>query len=248
VQLVRDLIAQGLDPQIRSSKGNSALHLAAKSDCADACEILLSAGVPIDTPGEMKAHALHFAACSGGFESARSLLRLGASASATDADGKTPLHKAAEKQNLECVNLLLENAPGILELQDRWEQTALHLAASVGDTDIVERLLAGHANIEARDSWGQTPLMVASAAGQMEAVMSLLEHGASITTANNNGATALHVAAEQGHIEIIGLLIDRGASLTANDIQGRCPLHVAAAAGHEVRILSYFVFSFDWSV
>ena len=90
----------------------------------------------------------------------------------------TPLHLAARSgRSVECVAVLLGGGATVDAL-DAAGDTALHIAASVGDAELCERLLEGGAGVDARNRRGATPLMLAAGGGHCAACMVLVAYGA----------------------------------------------------------------------
>jgi ankyrin repeat protein len=80
-----------------------------------------------------------------------------AQVNATDQDGWTPLHWAAESGRKEIVVALI-NAEAKVDAQGEHEETSLHLAAENGHKDVVEFLLSKKGDVNATDQDGKTPL------------------------------------------------------------------------------------------
>jgi hypothetical protein len=89
-------------------------------------------------------------------------------------------------------------------------ETALHLAAAAGRTQVVTVLLLKGAAVGAVDRAGRTPLYHAACNGQLDTVMQLLEKGADKGAVNKLGNTPLHAACRNGHREVIELLMSIG--------------------------------------
>jgi ankyrin repeat protein len=90
----------------------------------------------------------------------------------------TPLHLAARSgRSVECVAVLLGGGATVDAL-DAAGDTALHIAASLGDAELCERLLEGGAGVDARNRRGATPLMLAAGGGHCAACMVLAAYGA----------------------------------------------------------------------
>lgn len=108
------------------------------------------------------------------------------------------------------------------------KQTALHMAARLGDQTVARRLLDGGANIEAHDYAGDTPLHVAVQIDREDMVQLLLEKGASASAANIEKQTPLHLAVGRGRVKILSALISGTKTINACDNRGRTALHYLA--------------------
>ena len=147
-----------------------------------------------------------------------------------DADGRTPLHIAAQKGETEKV-LALIKAGAEIDAQDNNGFTSLHLAAGFGQTETALVLIKAGAEIEAQNKAGNTPLHYAAGWGQTETALALIKAGAEIEAQANNGSTPLHLAAWNGETETALALIKAGAEIDAQSNGGNTPLHVAALFG-----------------
>lgn len=94
-------------------------------------------------------------------------------------------------------------------------QPALWWAAGVGMTDVIDRLIAAGADVEASDDWGSTALINAASSGKVDAVRHLLAAGADPRAHISDGRTALNLAVRGGKPAILAALLDAGADLQA---------------------------------
>lgn len=100
-----------------------------------------------------------------------------------------PLHLAIANGDVEMVRLLLEEGAD-LSIPDAAGETALMMAARVGDADIATALLEHDAALDQRDpEFRQTPLMVAVREGHIEIARLLVERGAHVNTQTRKGET-----------------------------------------------------------
>ena len=120
-------------------------------------------------------------------------------------NGDTALMLASYLGNLPAVNQLI--AAGAKINQTGW--TALHYAASVGNTKIMLVLLDKLANIDAKSPNKTTSLMMAVRSGDTSAVQLLLDKGADSSLINQQGLTALDFAVQLEKREISALLLSR---------------------------------------
>ncbi|HEV8291825.1 MAG TPA: ankyrin repeat domain-containing protein [Tepidisphaeraceae bacterium] len=93
-------------------------------------------------------------------------------------------------------------------------KSALHLAAEVGDEQVIEALprAAVRKLINELDAADRTPLMYAAAKGNIRTARALIDMGAVVDARNSTGDTALRVAASDGNLEIARLLLEAGAN------------------------------------
>lgn len=159
-------------------------------------------------------------------------------------DGWTALHEAATvAHNSMAIRFVLE-APHGKELLQRqtlqWKDSALHLAAIRGHTDVVHTLLEYGADPAARQSLGKTPLMLAVEglfAANEQVIRTLIQWSIShdlkhYDLVDNGGLTTWHLAAHHGRNRNVELLI----ALTPVPLfnkkskDGRTPIRCAANA------------------
>jgi len=108
---------------------------------------------------------------------------------------------------------------------DQGGLTPIHLAASLGKTEIVHILLENRADIDAcAISTGDTALHMASSANHLDTVTLLLQKGANVNKQNNEGQTCLMQAARNCHSNICNLLLSFGARKSVSDIRGNTAL------------------------
>ncbi len=119
-----------------------------------------------------------------------------------------PIHVAAEMGHLDCIELLLDHGSP-LDRKNEDEQTALHLAAAHGRTDVVEKLLEVDRNaIMNEDEDSNTPLHLASMNKRSRTAEVLLKFGADVQSRNAKKWTPLDCAASAGATTCARLLLD----------------------------------------
>ncbi|OQR96222.1 hypothetical protein ACHHYP_16575 [Achlya hypogyna] len=152
-----------------------------------------------------------------------------------------PLVTAARAGDIGAVTTLLETTPP--HASDAYNVTALHHACIAGAADVVTRLLAAGAQVDAVDLGSQTPLHYACMAPSVACVEALLTAAAHTLALNEGGSSPLHVACFAGSTECMELLLTASATLDAEgryhfhgvndrDKSGRTPLHIACLHGH----------------
>jgi len=150
---------------------------------------------------------------------------------ARDADGNTPLHYAANGQDVGLVNFLIDKGAK-LELAGARVKTPLHIAASNDRREIVGALLERGAALEARDDYQRTALILcARERGQAATGRLLIEAGADVNAVDKFGSTALELAAWRGKADFVDLLLDKGARVPEGGRQWQGMLSQAASNG-----------------
>ena len=92
-------------------------------------------------------------------------------------------------------------------------KTALHLAATRGDAEIVRLLLEARADKDAvRPCDEATALHLAAQNGHLEVVQLLMQAGAALDMFTKFGETALQLAIVNGHSSVVQLLLEAGAA------------------------------------
>lgn len=112
-----------------------------------------------------------------------------------------------------------------------YEETPLHLAAILGDIEIVQQLLEYKADVGASNNYGDIPLVLSIKNGRESVYTKLLDCG-TVDICGNNSRTALIECARVGNLALISTLIGRGAKVNFQDEYGQTALMEAATSGH----------------
>ncbi|HKP28321.1 MAG TPA: amidohydrolase family protein [Gemmatimonadales bacterium] len=110
-------------------------------------------------------------------------------------------------------------------------QQEVWAGATLNDTTMIARGLAGGANIDGLDVMmgpsGRRALNYAAVENNVAAVQMLIARGASLNLANNTGFTPVHHAAENGSLEALKLLMAAGADINLKTKAGALPIDIA---------------------
>ena len=148
-----------------------------------------------------------------------------------DPDGSTPLHRAAQQDDVALADKLIAAGANV-KAANRYDITPLSLAATNGDAVLIEHLLKAGADANATSEEGQTALMTAALNGKVDAVKVLLAHGANVNAKEAfKGQTALMWAASENNADAAAMLIEFGAEVNAKSKGGFTPLLFAVRNG-----------------
>lgn len=191
---------------------------------------------------------MHLAVLTDNLDMVKYLVRIDASLTLRNSDGRTALHLAILRKNTGIVRLLLsQNKQELLMLQDNKGMTALHYAALKGDLEILDLLLKTidisqkNTLLEIRDNNGW-PALFHAILSEQEVVFEKLSMYYDnlltlLTLSGTSKETALHIAAREGKTEIVGFLISKVNGLEdKKDNKGRIPLFYAIAGQHRAVI------------
>lgn len=127
----------------------------------------------------------------------------------------------------ELTNMLLDNESVDINAANSEGTTPLIAATSIKSSQLVEKLIAKHAELNAKDSKGLTALMHAIIESDEKSVGILINNGALIEV---DGISALHNAAETDNANILSMILEKRPNLEVKDSEGKTPLHRASAA------------------
>ncbi|MEI6876814.1 MAG: ankyrin repeat domain-containing protein, partial [Spirochaetota bacterium] len=218
---VRDLLAAGADPLAKNASGRSALDLALlHPDRVAAARIAESLILRGANPGLSDFSWFAQAVRAADYSSIRF------------EEGKTPLHKAVDKQQRGIVEFLLSRGANA-NARDGSGSTPLHEAIRSGWLEGAALLLANKADPNARDGFDNTPLHISMPESNRAAGIDLLlSKGADPSLKDRNGNIPLHVAIQVGYPEgLVQKLISAGSAVNASNSVGDTPLIVAARSG-----------------
>ncbi|XP_066867577.1 ankyrin repeat domain-containing protein 6 isoform X8 [Kogia breviceps] len=117
--------------------------------------------------------------------------------------------------------------PGRSEREKEGDQTALHRATVVGNTEVIAALIQEGCALDRQDKDGNTALHEASWHGFSQSAKLLVKAGANVLAKNKAGDTALHIAAALNHKKVVKILLEAGADGTIVNNAGRTPLETA---------------------
>lgn len=127
---------------------------------------------------------------------------------------------------------LLATSPHRIDERDTEGWTALHVAVLAQNLDLVQVLLALHANPHLDGPERAMPLHLAAMLGNVAIAKALIASGAFIDAENDTGMTPLMLAAAGGHAQVLPLLLGGRTNVRKQAACGSTALAFAARAGH----------------
>ncbi|XP_028578805.2 ankyrin repeat domain-containing protein 6 isoform X5 [Podarcis muralis] len=122
--------------------------------------------------------------------------------------------------------------PRRLQREKEGDQTALHRATVVGNTDVIAALIHEGCALDRQDKDGNTALHEASWHGFSQSAKLLVKAGANVLARNKAGNTPLHLACQNSHSESVRVLLLGGSRADIKNNAGDTCLHVAARYNH----------------
>jgi hypothetical protein len=145
-----------------------------------------------------------------------------------------PLHDCVKSGNLFNIEQILSKESSQINSKDQQGWMPLHLAASMGRSDIIKLLIDNRADVNASGGpSGNTPLHAAVVQGNEDAVRLLIDRGAGVNIRDIGGFTPLHGASSMGKNQIVQILLQRGADPKIPTNSGETPLKIAEKKGNE---------------
>ncbi|XP_053687301.1 uncharacterized protein LOC128736832 [Sabethes cyaneus] len=221
LEMVEHFVAAGADIDVKCCRERTPLMYASRSGRLEIVEYLLKKSTYIvRTCDSEKLTALHYAAVAGHTQIVQKLLE----AAKTEQD--KPTCKMSDAPS--CTTIERR----IIDAENEYKNTALHMAAYNGRIEVMEELLTADLLINAVNSHGKTPLILSLEASHFNAAEYLLTKGADVAIADREGMTALHYAAAKGNVNLIEKLITAKTPVDGTDRRRPTPLMLSSKEGH----------------
>lgn len=244
--VVELLLQNGENIDSRDAEGNTALHVALRSNTTmDIVKTLLAHGADIQVSSNSGIRPIHVAAASRHLDYVLMLIERGVDCGAHTARGELPISMAAANGDGFIVEALMNKEalePSFEKID--WPAT-VQLARAVANNDdtAIQGLQQKLVHVNGHGQGGQTFLHKAASSGNVEMCATLLYLGADIEARESKAWTPLHKAVAAGHTGAVRFLLENGANLLArtkgtnpNRTQGEpcraLALHLAAWHGH----------------
>ena len=235
-----------VDVNAKEPDGSTALLWATYKVDHELVRALLKDGAKANVTNNYGSCPLSEAVKLGDVDLVTMLLDAHAEPNAANEDGETALMLAANLGSLKIAELLIGRGANVNAVESFRGQTALMWAAAENHPDVVDLLLAPHADVKRRakaDDWprqmtsepraqfrqtgGLTALLYATRSGCYPCAVAIVRAGADVNQPNPDGITPLLNALDNRDFDIANFLLDKGANPNTWDMNGRTPLYVA---------------------
>lgn len=224
-KMVEQLLANKKLIDSKNKLGKTPLILSAVIEISEIFETLLKAGADPLLADNEGWNAMHYAAGHNKTEIIR-LLSSYKQLIHSQNKGITPLKQAARFGHQKACEILLEIGADPLE-KDICGYNAMHYAAEIGRTEVVQLFSTNKNLIDSIDIDGMTPLMWAAFKGTAATCEALLKAGADVQLKDKSEQNTLHYAVKGGKIEIVQLFLNHKELIDAKDAHETTPIMLA---------------------
>jgi len=156
-ELVSWLLSQHNDVNPKDDSNWTPLIIAASGGHTEIVRMLLDAGADACAQTDQKRSALLYAASKNRTDILNILVAHRVDVNQQDVVGQTPLHRAAGPGHMESVSILLSTDNCLVDVQDRYGNTALHYACEEERLQVAKLLIKAGANTEIQNREEKTP-------------------------------------------------------------------------------------------
>ncbi|MDR0684477.1 MAG: ankyrin repeat domain-containing protein [Spirochaetaceae bacterium] len=213
----------------RNKEGETALHIAVRTNQQESGEFLISRGADIFAANSAGESPLYLALVSPGGR--RQWMFNPRTVIARDGLGNSMLHYAAQWKLDGHIPFIIQQGVSV-ETPNATGETPLFMAVKNDGSTTVKTLLAAKANLHTRDTFGNSALHAAVRWNARNSALTLIESGIDINAHNLSGNTPLHDAVRLGITDIEAVLLNRGADPEVRNADGNTPFMEAVMAGY----------------
>ena len=212
LDVVRDLLEAGADPNLSDADGKSPLIIAEMQRHLDlpTLKVMQTHGADLLAVSKYGFTLFGWAANHNNIEVVKYLLEQGVDVNGVDSE--RPLIEAAATGNIEMVKFLCQQGANV-NITQKNGRTALVYALDY--PEIITYLLQQQADPNQIDDEGLTALMIASVNNKKDAVGPLVRGGAKVNKKSTNGLSALMYATMHDNVETAKELLKHGADVNA---------------------------------
>lgn len=220
LDLLHDLIDQGIDPDAEGPAGRTALSVAAEKGLMDVIEVLLEAGAHAATPAEA-VNPVRAAALADQPAAAERLI---------DAGGALDWFSALALNRLDAARLMLDADPGLKDASEPESRVcSLAIAISHGNKAMARLLIERGADVNGSANQGTCLHQAIQDLPDPEFVELLIHAGADLNSGDGDWNTPLNFAARDDRLDLARVLLEQGADPNVETERGYTPLVFATS-------------------
>ena len=156
---------------------------------------------------------------------------MGCNPDARNQDSRTALHVACSEGRVAIVNELLASQATV-DIADRWGNTPLRDAVSVGHTVIAGILVGKGGKLHLDEREASSELCKRARIGDLEGIRLLLSCKIDANAVDYDGRSCLHLAASEGSMHVLRELLTHGVNKNCRDRWNGTALADAVRNGH----------------
>ena len=205
---IRTLIERGLDPNVGTYDGRSALHVAAAVGHVQAAALLIELGADMEQRDRWSSTPLEVAVDRKQAAVAALLKAKGARLELSHPASR--LHGAVRRGDMDEIALLLSLGIPVSAV-DHDRRSALHISAAAGNDLVAKLLISSLAEVNAQDRWGRTPLDDAIDAHSTLVIQLLMRSSA--RPDKRRLAPLIRAAAKRADVDSVQFMLDMGVTI-----------------------------------
>ena len=204
---VKTLLCHSVSVHDKDFLGETGLHKACETGKQDMADLLIQLGADVNARNNDHQTHLFYAYRTNNPSMMRLLVQAGAVLS--------PVHHTVVCGDLNALISLLQQGADVNQPDPSMECSPMHVACTMGHSDMVSCLLQYGAHVAATAGRSSTPLLQACRLGHTEIALSLITQGADPGRSFRNQSTPLYTACAAGHADMARCLIQHGAFVNA---------------------------------
>ncbi|PNP52487.1 hypothetical protein THARTR1_06955 [Trichoderma harzianum] len=219
-------------------KGNTLLHKIEKKTLVSVLQLLVKAGVPLDSKNRDGYTPLAVAVQKGNEAAAKYLIECGASRTGSI------LHLACAQGSVSLVELLIQEGADPEAIEPEYGRSLLYTALHIDDEEACSqmvRYLVDEVKVPLDQPGGQFKYPIIRAAHMargpdsagLKALKLLIRRKARLDVADDQGRHAVHIAAASLWKDGLCALVRAGVDINVRDKLGRLPIHFAASISNQ---------------